>query len=55
MAQGDSEWAFVLQFAEKVLGDAGYVGYEPSLRLLSEAAVRARRAALSDAREPLKK
>jgi hypothetical protein len=55
LAQGDSEWAFVLQFAEKVLGDAGYVGYEPSLRLLSEAAVRARRAARSDAREPLKK
>jgi hypothetical protein len=55
LAQGDSDWAFVLQFAEKVLGDAGYVGYEPSLRPLSEAAVRARRAALSDAREPLKK
>ncbi len=55
LAQGDGEWAFVLQFAEKVLGDAGYVGYEPSLRLLSEAAVRAKHMAPSDLHEPLRK
>src|SRR5260370_21286847 len=39
--QRDSDWSVVLAFAVKLLSDAGYVGFEDSLKSLTEDAVRA--------------
>lgn len=38
---GEADWSFVLQFAGKLLGDAGYIGYEGSLASLVEDDARA--------------
>lgn len=36
-----NDWSFVLEFAEQLLSDAGYIGHERELRALTEAQVRA--------------
>lgn len=36
----EDEWSFVLDFAQKMLSDAGYICHEQAVRALTEAAVR---------------